>query len=372
MALYLRGETWWFEIKTPTRRVRKSTGFKREDKAKAAAVYRAALVGMQIETPEKIIKGMLESIYQTRRATTVAEMWHIYADWFAGKKKRVAEKTEQMRRSRFEAFAAFAAAHRVTLAERVTVSLARDYVAQMRVSNKTIRMRVADLSLIWDAVGEMVPGLHNPWKAARPADDGSSRRRDVFSSEQQAAVLDAARKVGADWYGVCLAAKWTGQRYGDVARLTWGRLEDAKRVPVLIDGVVDLAAGVIVLDPSKTRRHGTRVVLPIADELRSHLETLKREDGAFLFPGHASHYAQGTQMHPPFTRVLREAKIFGGYYDFHSWRHTLRSMLGDAGVGAETANRFGGWTGERMGAHYDHSAHLDEMREALAKIKTAP
>ena len=51
-------------------------------------------------------------------------------------------------------------------------------------------------------------------------------------------------------------------RYGDVARLDW---KD-----------VDLERRVIEVNPSKTRRHGVSVTLPIADPLHAALSSAKR------------------------------------------------------------------------------------------------
>ena len=371
MALFLRGRVWWYEIKTPTQRIVKSTKFKKEDKAKATSVYQAALLGVKVRPAKSVVEGMLDAIYATHRdRLRISAMWPLYEDWFHGKAKQVAVKTWRMRGYRMQQFAEYAEQHRMTFAEDVTVEAARVYIASLGdIANKTKRIRAQELSSIWEACAEMVGALHNPWKAACPSDDGSATRRDIYTRDELARILEAAKKVGHHWYEVCMAAIWTGQRYGDYATMTWGRLEEAKTRPVLEYAVADIDERVIVLDPSKTRRHGTRIYLPIPDELAAALAPIRGEDGCFCFPAHASHYLQPTQMHPPFGKVLSMAKIGGGYHDFHSFRHTFRSMLGEAGVADATANRFGGWKAPRMGAHYDHAAHLDEMRAAIDAIK---
>lgn len=378
MALFLRGEVWWYEIKKPTRRVVKSTGFRRADRAQAEAVYQAARIAMGVRPPRDVVKAMLDAIYSRTEpdALPVASVWTLYADWFRGKGKQVAAKTLADRRKRVDDLAAWCAARRVTDASRVDVDTARAYVEHLRrqtppPSNKTLRNKVGDLETVWTALGQMRPGMHNPWTAAKPSDDGTSVRREPFSAGQRAAIMAAADELGHGWRGVCMAGLWTGQRYSDVATLTYGDAREAqsRRTP-LENGVVDLAAGLLVLDPSKTRRHGTRIAIPIAAELRAELEkSARRDPGAFLFPEHAIAAAQRTEMEPPFRDVLARAGVTGVAYTFHSWRHTLRSMLADAGVGDDIANRFGGWSTQRMGAHYDHSAHISEMSAALAALK---
>lgn len=369
MALFLRGNVWWYEIKRPTMRIVKSTGFRKPDKAKAEAVYQAALLGAKVRPQRSIIEGMLDAIYSTaRERLRIEAMWPLYESWFNGKGKQVDIRTWARRRNRFQALVDWCSASRLPFAEDVSVEMARRYVATLEGANKTIRVKVMDLSCVWSACAQMSPGLHNPWPAACPADDGSGERRDVFTREQMARVLETAEEVGHDWYGICLAARWIGQRYGDCATLEWGRLEWAKAQPVLDHGVVDMDERVIVLDPKKTRRHATRIYIPIADELAEFLEQRRKDDG-FLFPEHAVRYLGRDMMSPSFATVLALAGVTDGYFDFHSWRHTFRSMLGDAGVDDATANRFGGWTAPKMGAHYDHAKHLVEMADALRRIK---
>lgn len=371
MGMFLRGQMWYYEIRTSSMRIVKSTGFKKEEKERASEAYQTALTIAKVKPPRSVAEKLLAAVYERedKQRLAVGQIWTVYEKWFERKKKRVDPDTWRRRRNRFNAFCVWCAERGVKFAEDITVDVASEYIATMsEKSNKTQRIHAMELSGIWSGVAQMMPGIHNPWKAACPADDGSAERRDVFSPADQQRILEAAKKIGHDWYGVCMVGKWTGQRYGDCATLEWGRLEEAKKKKVLERGVVDLDAGIIVLDPSKTRRHGTRLFLPIAAPLAEYLVSIRKDKGC-LFHQHAAYYAVDNTMDPSFSAVLQRAGVTGGYYDFHSWRHTFRSQLGEASVSDETANRFGGWTAPKMGAHYDHSAHLAEMREALARIK---
>ena len=369
MALYKRGKYWWYEIRTATMRERASTGC--EDKKSAQAIYSAALLThrnqMDAAAAEKVVRQTL----QLRTGMPLADIWPTYEGWVRAKGVQLARKTLNDRRNRIANLVAWLKNHRITTMDGVTVDVARRYVAEMMAddANKTQRLKCMDISTIWKAVAaEKGSEKPNPWPAACPALDGSAKRRDVFSAEQIAAILAAAKTIGHDWYGVCLTARWIGQRYGDCATLEWGTVEWASKQDVLKRGVVDLDAGIIVIDPQKTRRHNTRLYIPISDELAAYLRTIRKDSGT-LFYAHDVQYRRRKPMDPDFKSVLAAAGITGGYFDFHSWRHTFRSQLGEASVSDETANRFGGWTAPKMGAHYDHSAHLAEMREALARIQ---
>ncbi len=68
----------------------------------------------------------------------------------------------------------------------------------------------------------------------------------------------------------------------------------------------------------------------------------------------------------PFRDVLATAGIGAGY-TFHSWRHTFRTRLAEAGVDAETSKLLGGWTQDRTAERYDHADHSAALREAVER-----
>lgn len=356
MALFLRGNVWWFEIRNTKIRIVKSTGFKKPDKKKAEAVYSACRLGVATKPKRSAMEAILDALYSNstpEQTLPLSSVWLVYEDWMRGKAKIVSPKTISERKAVLARFIEFATPKKVIDITDVSVSIARQYVATALAgkANKTVRNVVQNLATIWEACSQVQPGIHNPWKAACPDNDGSGRRRDHFTEEERVRIFAACKEVGHEWYGTSLVACYTGLRYGDVAKLEWKS--------------VDLEAGIIRVTPSKTKRHGTRVVLPIAAPLVAFLQSLPNKEG-FVFPEHAVAY-RTNNVQPPFAEVLKIAGVVG-YHDFHSWRHTFRSMLAAAGVSDETARRMGGWTNLTMAAHYDHDPHLDEMREAVSKI----
>jgi integrase len=70
-----------------------------------------------------------------------------------------------------------------------------------------------------------------------------------------------------------------------------------------------------------------------------------------------------------FRDVLDTAKVTGGGYSFHSWRHTFRTRLSEAGVSDDLAKRLGGWTEDATAARYDHAERVEELRAAVEKAK---
>lgn len=82
-------------------------------------------------------------------------------------------------------------------------------------------------------------------------------------------------------------------------------------------------------------------------------------------PSHALVYPQ--PFEPPFSAILKAAGLDCERFTFHSWRHTFRTRLAEAGVSDQVAMRFG-WTNLTTSARYDHARHLPEMKDAIEKL----
>jgi len=50
---------------------------------------------------------------------------------------------------------------------------------------------------------------------------------------------------------------------------------------------------------------------------------------------------------------------------FHSWRHTFRTRLAEAGVSDEIAKWLGGWTVDKTALRYDHDGRIAELAAAV-------
>lgn len=189
MALFLRGNVWWMEYRTSRIHLVKSTRLKRGDREKAQAVYAAWRLGLGAKPPRPIVEQLIDSIYAEKReghaSLPLVSVWEVYEDWRTGKGRVVSKLTLQKRRSAVSSFVAWAAARRIDEIRLVSVAVARQYVATLAgKANKTVRNIVGDLVTVWEAVSQMSGGgLPNPWRAACPDDDGSSKRLEAFSPD---------------------------------------------------------------------------------------------------------------------------------------------------------------------------------------------
>lgn len=360
MGVFVRGRTWWMEWKGNGERVVMSTGVGRDEaggKAKAEQILAAYRLGRGVRPPRSVLERLLESIYgRGRDGIRLADVWDLYRGWLEDKGRELAARTVRRREAEWGRFLEWARSVGKVEVEQVDVSVARMYVRHLRqggAGNKTVRDRAGTLGGIWRALESLFAGIHNPWTAATPDNDGSSVRREAFSRDEEERILAAAREVGHGWYLASLIARWTGLRYGDIARLEWRQ--------------VDLARGVVAVVPNKTKRSsGVRLTLPVARELAGVLADAKAaaEAGAqWVLPEHALAYP--CPMSVPFSDVLRSAGLDERTHTFHSWRHTFRTRLAEAGVSDDLARRLGGWSNLEMAAHYDHAERVEELRGAI-------
>lgn len=378
MRLYKRHQVWWIEYRINKRHVRKSTHLR--DRAAAEAMLAAMKLARAKKSNAETVAALLGSIYQRVEkpaGTSLKAAWQIYRDTLAtAGLDNLVDDTLRKRAGHLTAFVDWCRTDRpiVRDVQEVDGPTAAAYAASLGargLSAKTRQTHLADLSHVWKILAKSLPGLENPWADLRPRNT-TSKRHPAFTCEEENRVMKAARKRGDGWPLMCLIARHTGLRYGDVATLTWGNAADAIKTEKLENGVVDVKAGLIVVDPTKTARHGVRVVLPIERKALApalaQARKSARKNAVDIFPRHAKSYRSIGQAPKDsrFGEILTRAGTDpSDGFSFHSWRHTFRTRLAEAGVSTELAMRLCGHTTEAMSAHYDHAAHLAEMAHAI-------
>ena len=174
----------------------------------------------------------------------------------------------------------------------------------------------------------------------------------------------------SEWKSMILIGLYTGQRLGDIARLTWDQ--------------IDLEAGEIRLQTGKTGRFQK---IPIPPPLLKHIESLPTPPHGQV-PLHeradeivASQGKTGS-LSIQFHKIMSDAGIAAkkthrktedalgrkgrrveSRVSFHSLRHTTTSLLKNAGVSSAIAEEFVGHDSAEMNRVYTH-IELDSMRRA--------
>jgi len=363
MTIYKRRKTWWVEYQVDGKRYRQSTHTHKYAVAKAWA--------NQIDTARKMptfeeAVAVLKMFYKkpVDGLLPIDSTFDIYLD-LAKTTGKTAIKSDTMTRRRNTVKRLIEWLHRerptVKTVEAVAGPIAAGFATYLTTlkgrDGKPLKSKsriniIADLTTVWELLGNASTNISNPWPSLRPQDiDGEIGK--AFTPADERRVLDAARRVGKQWYEVCTIMRHTGLRYGDVARLMWTEIDgDALR-----------------LTPAKTKRHKIAVAIPIIEPIRDMIAALPRT-GDYLFPVHAELYGnrgRAAREILSFREVLDAAGLGDAGYTIHSWRHTAATRLAETGADIETRKALLGHRVDATAERYDHDEHLDAKRAALER-----
>lgn len=195
---------------------------------------------------------------------------------------------------------------------------------------------------------------------------GEAKRR-AFTTAEIARVLKACGE-DQEWRGMVLFGLYTGQRLGDLAKLTWRNL--------------DLEKGEVFLTTKKT---GRRMALPLIGPLPDFLSSLPVTDepNAPIFPSLASATRTGT-LSNRFRELLVEAGLAearthaatgktrksareASEISFHSLRHSAVTLLKAAGVSDALARAVVGHESAAVSRQYTHLSTAD-LRKAMKRL----
>ena len=361
MTLYKRGKTWWVEYQIDKKRYRQSTHTQKYNVAKAWA--------SQIETAKKMptfeeAVAVLKMFYNkpVEGLLPIDSTFDVYLDLAkATGKTAISADTMTRRKNNVKRLLDWLHKERPTVktVEAVTGPIAAGFathLADMKLKTKTRINIIADLTTVWKLLENASTGVRNPWSSLRPQDiDGETGK--AFTHADEKRVMEAARRVGKDWPGVCTLMRHTGLRYGDVARLTWH----------------DIDGEVLRIRPIKTKRHNIIVTIPIIKPIRDLIATIKKT-GDYLFPIHAEMYGKtspAARRLLNFREVLKAAGLDNAGYTIHSWRHTAATRLAETGADIETRKALLGHRVDSTAERYDHDDHIAAKRAALERASTA-
>ncbi len=211
-----------------------------------------------------------------------------------------------------------------------------------RVSSKTANHRLKVIRMVFRSARRDGLIADDPAEfvdSVRERSTGDSRR--PFTLDELRAIL---RECDPEWRSLVLFGLYSGQRLGDLAKLTWAN--------------VDLIRGDLRLTTGKTNR---RITLPLAEPLRRHLEALPSSDDphgplhprAFaimertgLSGGLSNAFANvlaaaGLRERKPHRKAGegRAVKRTPSTTSFHSLRHTATTLMHEAGIPASVTQQ---------------------------------
>lgn len=351
MALFRRGDTWWYEFLFARRRVRESAKTTSKTVAKQAEQNRRREL-------ERGFNGITD--VREVRVRTVAEV----ADEYLADYKL---------RHRSADFAKYSIRHIKRhlgkwMIVDITENTVNDYQT-MRLKEtaapKTINEEVGFLLRLLGDSGDVLRARLRRRKAlqlAVPRGPGKA-----YSPEEKATLLEEARMARSRAiYPALMLALNAGMRDAEIRGLQWGR--------------VDLARAILTVGDSKTEAGEGRTI-PLNSAL---LQTFgnyaawytKRFGNiqpawyvfAFGKPWPKDPTRPMVTLKTSWKNVRRKAGVVGRWHDS---RHTLITDLAETGAGDETIRDIAGHVSPRMLKHYSH-IRMEAKRNALEAIVTKP
>lgn len=349
MAVFKRGEVWWYEFIFAGKRIRESAKTGR----KTVAVEAERTRRMELE---KTLAGMpVEK--RENRINSVQDVVKSYLGTYPINHR---EKSVAFANSRLANVMRLIGS---TLLPDLTEEVIRAYIRSRLdegASGRTINMEVGELSR---AVGR-------PWSYLWPRVRKLEERKDVgraLTSEEETRLLSASLEARSPLIGPFIRiALLTGMRAGEIKDLTWGQ--------------VDLTQRVLTVGRAKTSS-GTGRQIPMNNDLflvlNSHSEWFRERFGelhsAFcLFP-----FGKPTPSNPlrPITdittawHVLRKA----AHVDcrLHDLRHTVATKMAEAGTPESTMLALMGHMSRSMLERYSH-IRMVAKRSAVESLSFTP
>ena len=199
----------------------------------------------------------------------------------------------------------------------------------------------------------------NPFASIRRVKP-DAETREAFTTEELKLIYD---NLDGFTRPLFMMAVWTGLREGDICTLKWSE--------------VDLIHRLIT---RKTRKTGTTVQIPIADQLYTMLTATARTESEYVFPKHAEMYLANSDgvsyrvkkflegLGIQTTRVPEGRTRAISVKDLHSCRHTFCYYAGIAGIPLAVVQSIVGHMSPEMTKHYSAHATLEDKRRGMERL----
>jgi integrase len=367
------GTKFWFACVTlPNgRRVQRSTKETNRRKAQQLAdKWEAATRGrVTARQTQKVIAELYREI--TGHHLVFPTVREYFDSWVARKKPETAPSSYRLYHDKARRFINWLGSR----ADQQIALITRDDIVAFRaaelerVAPRSVNHSIKFLRMVFKTAKEdaKYPD-ENPASGVKVAKLGEASRRRGFTIPEIKRILKVAND---EWRSLIFFGLYTGQRLGDLARLTWQN--------------VDLERDEIRFVSRKT---GRTMIIPSAPPLRAQIENLPAGDDPHQ-PLHPRAFASVKKsggvntLSRQFRELLADAGLATpkahrttenapgrdgprelSQISFHSLRHTATSLMKNAGINASVVMDIIGHESEAISAHYTHIDE-DTKRDAL-------
>jgi len=242
---------------------------------------------------------------------------------------------------------------------------AQDYISDLwksHVAPRTFNGHAKFLKSMFRVLRVKAGLIENVWDNIK-AMDKETQGRENFTPEELITIC--AKATGSIRYMLGLGL-YTGMRLGDVVNLKWD----------------NIGKDSIMIIPSKTKRKGKKITLPIHPVLRTLLNELRKQTGndGYLFSAeHNIHQKDDSAVSRRFQKFLEDCGIVttekGGIHrrkavvrkGFHSLRHSFVSLCAANRVPQVAIQELVGHGSPTMTALYSH-ADFEQKQNAINSL----
>ena len=355
----LDGKQIWFSTKTTARKQAQTIA---DGKAQAARGkvntndYFVGLIALLARLPQKeqdvqrneFARRLMQGQSSTLK---IEDAWQTWTD--SPLKGNPGSTTIRDYNAIWQRFTKWMAGHTVKYLHEITETHAQDYISDLwksKVSPRTFNGHTKFLKSMFHVLRVKAGLINNVWGNIKSMEKETQGRQN-FTPEELKTICSKA--TGAIRYMIGIGL-YTGMRMGDVVNLKWANIGKDN----------------IVLIPSKTKRKGKQITLPIHTVLRILLSELRKQTGTgeYLFPDdHTVYQKDDSATSKQFQKFLEDCGIQtteqGGAHrrklitrkGFHSLRHSFVSLCAANNVPQVAIQDLVGHGSPAMTALYSHA-----------------
>ena len=361
------GKEIWFSTKSTNRKEAQAIADAKAQATRGKANtddYFTGLIALLARLPDKdqdakrneYARRLLQGQSNTLKITDAWQAW-----LNTPLKGNPGEITIQRYNATWKRFSKWIAAQKVEYLHEITETHAQDYAADLwrsKVAPRTFNGHAMFLKSMFAVLRVKAGLLTNVWANIKSMDKETQGRQN-FTPEELKAICSKA--TGAIRYMIGIGL-YTGMRLGDVVNLKWE----------------NIGKNSITMIPSKTKRKGKQITLPIHPVLRVLLNELRKQAaGEYLFPAeHDAYQGDDSSVSKRFQTFLEDCGITtteaGGAHrrkaivrkGFHSLRHSFVSLCAANRVPQFAIQELVGHGSPAMTALYSH-ADFTQKQDAI-------
>jgi len=246
----------------------------------------------------------------------------------------------------------------------VTRHEARSYIERVQATYEpeTVNKELYLFKALFDAAyRELELDKRNLWDGLRVHDDVPDKdKRNPFTLEQARTILSVLTEANTDLRRVGVVSALTGARLKEISGLAAEDVDLATETPTL----TIYPNGIRTVKNKASRR----IIAPVGPALDALREAKAEHPKGLLFPRYSGGAKGANVASAALMKMLRtKAEITDPRLVWHSWRHTVKDLMRNAGVPGDVQNRILGHAGVGVSDNYGKGHELRILKEALEK-----